>query len=390
MKLYTEVYIIILAIIFFTDYFLYKQSKKRILIEKIFHFAPGVLFAGAYTFLKLFSDQFNSYLFLLFEMWFNLFFLSIYVSKVLFLTVEFAGRKLKWKNKSTAKTKVFVIGGFLILLFYCSIIIPEKTDVNKTTITFKNLPTSYNNYTIVQVSDIHLGSRINGIDFLKKVVREINDLQPDLVVFTGDMVNNFAEETKGFDSIFLQIKAKDGKFAVLGNHDYGDYSEWKSENEKKRNFDDIKVAIQQFGFKLLTNEHVILHKGKDSIALIGVENFHDKEYKSYSDLGKSVKGIDNRTFKILLSHNPNHWKKEVLTGSTPIALTLSGHTHAAQMGFKAGKTVLSPAWFLYKQYNGLYYEKDAYLYVSRGIGYIGLPLLVGLSPEISVIQLKMK
>jgi predicted MPP superfamily phosphohydrolase len=390
MKLYTIVYLILLTIIFVADYLLYKNALKRIFTTKLFLFVPGVLFAGFFTFLKLFSEQITDYRFLIVVMWINLVFLAIYISKLLFIVITYTSKKLKWNKKTTKLTSYILILSYLAIIIYGSMVAPDKIETTKTIIRSESLPAAFNNYTIVQISDIHLGSRYNGTAFYQRVIDSINAINPDMVVFTGDMVNNFADETKGYEQIFRQLKARDGKYAVLGNHDYGDYSEWESDTEKAKNFTGIKSAIQNFGFKLLLNEHCTLTKNGDSIILIGVENYHNKAYKNYAKLSLATKGLNASTFKILLSHNPNHWENEVLKNPFPIEITLAGHTHAGQTGIKIGDNVYSPVWFLYKLYQGKYEEKNQYLHVSRGLGYIGLPLIIGLEPEISVIKLKSK
>ncbi len=389
MKLYTEVYLLLLALTISVDYLLYKQSKKRILINKIFCFLPTLLFFAGFTWVRFFYKQFSDPQLPLIIMWFNMFYLLVYIPKIIFIVGNF----LKFKaqiNKLTINLFQYLFILVFLYLMYCgAFITPNRITTTNVEIKLQNLPTSFNNYKVVQFSDVHLGSRPNNKQFYKNIVTEINKQDADIVVFTGDMVNNFSSEMYGFDSIFLQIKAKDGKFAVLGNHDYGDYTEWKSPVEKRENLNQIKAAFVSFGFQLLNNESVNIKRGNDSIALVGVENFSKKEYKNYANLPIALKDVENKMFKVLLSHNPEHWEREVLN-KTNIDLTLSGHTHAAQMCVEFNGNFYSPAVFLYKQYNGLYEKNNQYIYVSRGIGYIGLPLLVGLSPEISVINFRHK
>jgi predicted MPP superfamily phosphohydrolase len=320
-------------------------------------------------------------------MWFNLLFLVIYIPKLLWIIGNIIKQKTQLKKSTINNVFCISTALYLLLLFYGTFITPNRIKINNVEITIHNLPVSFDNYTIVQISDVHLGSRPTDKKFYKNVVDIINNQKPDIVVFTGDMVNNFASEMVGFDTVFLRIKAKNGKFAVLGNHDYGDYTVWNSSQAKSENLQQIKKSFTNFGFRLLNNESIILKNGLDSIGLIGVENYRKKDYNNYSNLKKALKDIDNKSFKILLSHNPEHWEKEILP-QTNIDLTLSGHTHAAQMGVQLNRKVYSPAVFLYKQYNGLYEKENQKIYVSRGIGYIGLPMLIGLNPEITVIKLK--
>ncbi len=387
MKLYTEIYILLVALTFTIDLLLYKQSKKSIFINTIYIFLPGALFIAGFTWVKFFYQLFSTPKLPLFIMWFNMLFLAIYIPKLLCFISNFVKQKSRFNKQTINNVCLLLISFYLFLLFYGAFVTPNRIKVTNIEIAFENLPDSFHNFTIVQFSDAHLGSRPNDLKFYKNIVDSINQQSPDLVVFTGDMVNNFANEMNRFDTIFLRIKAKNGKFAVLGNHDYGDYTVWKSTEAKSENLKQIKNSFEKFGFRLLNNESTYLKQNNDSIALIGVENFSKKAHKNYSNLSASLKNVDNKLFKLLLSHNPEHWEMEILP-QTNIDLTLSGHTHAAQMGIQVNGEVYSPAVFLYKQYNGLYEKENQKIYVSRGIGFIGLPLLIGLNPEITVIKLK--
>lgn len=388
MKLYTIVYLILIILIFVADFALYRKYQKRKSTVALLYYLPGVLFAAFFTFLKIFSEQITDFRFLIVVMWVNLLFLAIYISKLIVIALRFISARLNWNKKTYITITYALIVLYIAALAYGSLVAPDKIEITKTVIKCEALPDSFDNYTIVQISDIHLGSRYDGTAFYQRVVDSINAINPDMVVFTGDLVNNFAGETKGYKQIFEQIKARNGKYAVLGNHDYGDYSEWKNKEEKAQNLEQIKSAIHQFGFRLLLNEHCYVKNGSDSIALIGVENYHNKAYKNYSNLALATKGIHANRFNLLLSHNPNHWENEILKSAVPLQLTLAGHTHAGQMGIKLGENVYSPVWFLYKLYQGKYEQNNKFLHVSRGLGYIGLPLILGLEPEISVIKLQ--
>jgi len=221
---------------------------------------------------------------------------------------------------------------------------------------------------------------------MNAVIRYINNQNADIIVFTGDMVNNYAEETKGWEPSFLKLKTKNAKFAIKGNHDYGDYTDWNSPDEKRLNNLNIEQAFEDFGFKLLNNEHVYLKKGTDSICLVGVENFGSNNRTNYSNLPKALNNTHLNDVKILLSHDPNHWDAEIRKHKN-IVLTLSGHTHAAQLGIKIGEWLLSPASLVFKYSAGLYKSDNQYIYVNRGLGYIGLPLQIGVRPEITLIEL---
>jgi len=265
-------------------------------------------------------------------------------------------------------------------------ITPRNFELTKVTVKIPNLPESFNGYKIIQISDVHLGSWNNKYKKFRRVIKLVNSQHADIIVFTGDMVNNFANEAKGWEPYFLQLKAKDGKFAIKGNHDYGDYTDWDTPEKGRLNNMGINQSIENLGFKLLLNEHVYLKNGKDSICLVGVENFGGKRTSNYSDLPKALENTHPDEIKILLSHDPTHWDAEI-SKHKDIVLTLAGHTHAAQMGIKIGDWLLSPAAFVFKYSAGLYKLVNQYIYVNRGLGYIGLPLQIGVRPEITLIEL---
>lgn len=387
MKLYTEIYLILVIGAFFIDFLLYKQSKKRIFITKVFTFGSSILFITGFTWVKLFYKFYADPHLPFYIMWFDFCFLIIYSSKLLLIISNFIKAKSTFTPKTINIFTTLILSVSVFVLFAGAFFYPKKTNTTTVEISFKNLPEQFTDYCIVQFSDVHLGSRPSEFEFYKQIVSEINRQNPDLVVFTGDMVNNFESEMDGFDSIFLEIKSKDGTFAVLGNHDYGDYTVWDSPQKKAKNLQKLKNHFSKFGFRLLNNESVFIRKQNDSIELIGVENFSKKGQKNYSNLTKAMINNQIASFKILLSHNPEHWDCEIVP-KTDIDLTLSGHTHAAQMGWKLFGKVYSPAVLKYPQYNGLYEKDNQKIYVSRGVGYIGLPMIMGLHPEITVIKLK--
>lgn len=249
-----------------------------------------------------------------------------------------------------------------------------------------NLPHSFDGFKIIQISDIHLGNFNKEYHLLHEVTSMVNAENPDLIVMTGDMVNNFASETYGWETVFRKMKAPFGKFSILGNHDYGDYSRWKSQHDKRRNFDEIINSHERFGFKLLRNEHADINSGKDKIALIGVENWGKPPFPQYGDLKKSLESVSPDVVKILLSHDPDHWEAEVLK-QTNVDLTLAGHTHGMQLGVKFKNAVWSPAKYKYKHWDGLYQQNNQSLYVNRGLGFIGIPMRVGMPPEITLFTL---
>ena len=254
-------------------------------------------------------------------------------------------------------------------------------------IAFKNLPLSFNDLRIVHISDTHLGSFNYRYKILDKAIKRINDLKPDIICFTGDLVNNYSWELQGWENVFNTLEAKKGKYAVLGNHDYGDYSDWNSSKEKEVNFKAIKQFYKDIGFKLLLNNAIVLSENKDNIAIIGVENWGLPPFKQYGNLQEAVKNVAQIPFKILLTHNPMHWNKKVLN-KTNISLTLSGHTHGMQAGIKYKSKQWSPIKYKYKYWAGLYNENEQYLYVNRGLGWLGFPGRLGMHPEITLIKLQ--
>jgi predicted MPP superfamily phosphohydrolase len=221
---------------------------------------------------------------------------------------------------------------------------------------------------------------------LNKAIQLVNRLEPDLVVLTGDMVNNYSWELDGWDKIFGRIKAGEGKFAILGNHDYGDYSKWPSREKKEENSRQIRDFFDRSGFRLLRNESVIIQRGEHSINLIGVENWSRKRSKNYADLERAMTNTNKECFSLLLSHDPDHWRKEVVE-HTDIDLTLSGHTHGMQAGFRFKNQQWSPIKYKFKHWAGLYNHHEQYLYVNRGLGWLGFPGRIGMRPEITLLEL---
>lgn len=261
--------------------------------------------------------------------------------------------------------------------------------VVKHTLYFDDLPEAFDGYRVVHISDIHSGSFDNA-EKVQYGIDMINAQQGDVIFFTGDLVNNKAEEMRPWIAHFKQLHAKDGVYSVLGNHDYGDYVQWDSPDEKAKNLEALKQIHQQLGFCLLNNESVFLSRGQQRIAVVGVENWGQGFIKK-GNLKQALSQVDKNDFKILLSHDPTHWQYEVLKDPNFIHLTLSGHTHGMQFGIEIpGVIKWSPAGWRYKYWGGVYKEKDRYINVNRGFGYLAFPGRVGMPPEITVIELKKK
>ncbi len=252
---------------------------------------------------------------------------------------------------------------------------------------FPNLPKQFDGLKIVQISDLHLGSFNTNYAELENAIDIINAQNPDIICFTGDLVNNFAQETEGWEKVFGRLKAKTGKYSILGNHDYGHYSKWKNQEEFDANFQGIVDAHERLGFKLLRNSAVTLRKQGETIALAGVENWGLPPFPQYGDLAKAESKIpDNTPFSILMTHDPDHWTAEVLDNGR-FDLSLAGHTHGMQFGFSFKGMEWSPAKYKFKHWSGLYENGNKYLYVNRGLGVLGLPARIGMRPEITVIEL---
>lgn len=259
--------------------------------------------------------------------------------------------------------------------------------VIKKTLAFKNLPAAFEGLRVVQISDAHLGSFFENKKPVERAIKMINDLHPDVIVFTGDLVNNYAYEAEPWVQLFSALKAKHGKFSILGNHDYGDYGTWTNLEAKQNNLEKLKYIHAQMGFDLLLNQHRVLSKNGENIALIGVENWGVPPFPQHGDLNKAKSFTDGYAFKILLSHDPSHWDAVVLKNHSDIDLTLSGHTHGMQFGIELGKIKWSPVKYRYPRWAGLYEQGKQLLYVNRGFGYIGFPGRVGIAPEITELTL---
>ena len=259
--------------------------------------------------------------------------------------------------------------------------------VVKQRLRFQNLPTAFNGLKIVQISDVHSGS-FNNKGAVQQGVDKILKLNPDLILFTGDLVNNKADEMMDYIDVFKQLDAPLGVFSVLGNHDYGDYVQWDSLEQKTENLNQLKQVHGQMGWRLLLNEHVVLERDGHKIALLGIENWSAKaNFPKYGKMALAHPGTEEVPFKILMSHDPSHWDAEVLNKYKDIDLMLSGHTHGMQFGVEVPWLRWSPVQYVYKQWAGLYESGHQKLYVNRGFGFIGYPGRVGILPEISLLEL---
>ena len=262
-----------------------------------------------------------------------------------------------------------------------------RYQLKKIRLSYSSLPASFKGLKIVQLSDIHCGSFTDKKAVMRGVAMTMNE-KPDLILFTGDLVNNNANEMLEYMDVFNKLDAPLGVYSTLGNHDYGDYVNWNSKEEKQANLEKLKIVHADLGWRLLMNEHVVLQKDDDKIALIGVENWSAKaSFPKYGDLRKAHAGADDYPFKILMSHDPSHWDAEVRKTYQDIDLMLAGHTHGMQFGIEIPGFKWSPVQYIYNQWAGLYENGAQKLYVNRGFGFIGYPGRVGILPEITIFEL---
>lgn len=259
--------------------------------------------------------------------------------------------------------------------------------LKKVPLSFSNLPDAFKGFKIIHISDVHSGS-FQDKTAVKKGIDLINAQQPDLILFTGDLVNDRHNEMLEYMDIFSTLKAKHGVYSTLGNHDYGDYVAWPSAEAKAENLEKLKTIHAQMGWRLLMNEHVAIEKNNDAFALLGIENWGAKgRFPKYGKMQEAYAGTEKYAFKILMSHDPSHWDAQVRTTYKDIDLMLAGHTHGMQFGLENPYFKWSPVQWMYKQWAGLYEEGNQKLYVNRGFGFIGYPGRVGILPEITLIEL---
>jgi len=377
-----------------------KYHNKTIrIIFNIFYWGISVFFIILFICVRLNHKEVRDYHTLTF--FFNIIgiFLLFYVSKIVIIIFHLIEdiicliRRIFIKNKN--RIRIISKIGFIIsiipfiFIFYGMFYGRYNYKINYNEIKYDNLPQNFNGFKIVQISDFHLGTLNGNNKQLQKIVSIINSLKPDVIIFTGDLVNNFADEVKGTESIISKLKAKYGKYSVLGNHDYGDYTKWRSPVDKENNLKQLILWHKILGFKLLLNRADSINLNGQKIAILGVENWGLPPFHKYGNIFEALDDAKNIPFKILLSHDPSHWSKEV-KDQTDIALTLSGHTHGFQFGYKFGNKQWSPIQYKYPQWSGLYKDNNQYLYVNTGIGVIGFPGRIGMPPEITVIVLKSK
>lgn len=382
-----ELFIFFLILIVLPDWYIYRTYIRNYQQKwiRIVYAMPGILLLlGMLAIFSTFEPRPESMNRL---SGFLILFLCICVPKAIFvcciLVFKALARKIH-RSFHEIMLAMFISMAAMGYLIYGATEGKQHFQVVEASIYSKDIPEAFHGYRIVQIADIHVGSWMGNTKPLQKAVRMINNLKPDLIVFTGDLVNNLATELDEFIPVLSQLKAKHGVYSVLGNHDYSTYIRWNSLEEQAKNFTSLKDKQVQMGWKMLNNSHIKLYQGTDSIALIGVENSGRPPFPDYARLTEAMTGTEGM-FQILLSHDPSHWQREVLP-STDIQLTLSGHTHDMQtriFGF-------SPSALVYPEHSGLYQEGNQMLYVNTGLGHLMYPMRLGAWPEITLLTLKNK
>lgn len=303
--------------------------------------------------------------------------------------IALSGNQALTTERLPLVTMLAVVMGLIpvFVLMYGMIRNRHRYRIFREKIIISDLPAQLEGLKIVQISDIHAGSFTRSEPVMAGV-QKILDEQPDLVFFTGDLVNTVAREIEPYVPVFSKIKARYGVFSILGNHDYGDYARWPDQASKQKNRNALEDAHKSLGWTLLNNENEIIDIAGAKIAVIGVENFSaNRRFSQYGNLEKAYKGAEGADIRLCLSHDPSHWSFDIVPNFPNIELTLSGHTHGGQFGLEIFNWKWSPVQYVYRHWAGLYQEANQYLYVNRGFGYLGYPGRVGILPEITVLEL---
>lgn len=398
-------WLIFIAIFFLVDFYAFQSvktlSKNRYI--QIVYWLVSIAVMG-FFFYKINNRRSGSGLDAMLMLSFGLIVL-IYVPKLLTavgMLVEDFYRMGKWVmgTFSSSEDKVFFperrafvskVGIGIAAIPFASILYglmrgKYNYQVIKHTLYFDDLPEAFDGFKLTHLSDIHSGSFDNA-DKIAYGIDLINEQESDVILFTGDIVNNTADEMEPWIPYFERLKAKEGKYAVLGNHDYGEYVRWETSEDKEQNFNAIKNIHPRIGFNLLLNDSVHLERSDERIALIGVENW-GRRFKQAGDLKKASEKVNDDDFKIVMSHDPTHWEDEIKDHQNNYHLTLSGHTHGMQFGIEIPGIRWSPVQYVYKYWAGIYKEVNRYINVNRGFGFLAFPGRVGIWPEITVITLK--
>lgn len=327
------------------------------------------------------------------KMWVLFSYVTFIVAKLVFVVFDLIASIPRLFGRRRIKL-LSLAGGVLAVITFIAMwwgALVNRLNINaeNVIVSVAELPQPFDGYRIVQISDLHVGTFGADTAYVSKVVDYVNSLNPDVVFFTGDIVNRTSDELKPFVGTLSRLECPDGVYSILGNHDYGDYYNWDCESDKKASLDSLVAMQKRMGWRLLLNEYEIIRRDGDSIAVVGVENVGDPPFKVYGDLKASYPDLSDSVTKILLTHNPAHWQMEIADrDDMNVGLTLSGHTHAMQMSAFGW----SPAAWRYDNWGGLYFDKSGRhpLYVNVGIGTVGMPMRIGATPEVTVITLKRK
>lgn len=390
MHVYTGFLIFLVLLVILPDFYLYERFMRH-RVNKSTAILHGII--SAYFIIVslvillninyVFSPQTNFRLIMFVTM-----LGFVYIPKLAFCTCDlfFFLTKKRWRKIQYAGYALATL--FALVLLYGTFFTRFDFQKAEFEVPIRDLPESFNGYKIVQISDIHLGTFSMTQKKLIPLMDSINAQHPDMIVFTGDLVNTLATECNGWTEIFQRLDPNITKLAIRGNHDYSNYfQKWESEDLKFMNSMAIRQKIRDFGFKLLSDQSEVLRRGNDSIVVIGTENWSLKPHSNFANIAKAMKGTENFHCKIMLTHDPTLWKDSICD-SLNINLTLTGHTHAAQMGFQIGSFEWSPAKYMYEYYDGMSERRGNYIIVSRGIGCVAIPVRLGLRPQYSLITLK--
>ena len=387
--------IILILVNLFVDTYIYKVLKSRIrsLIPSRVHLIASVVLYALIIIGICMPRRTGDNGLLLGIMWCIYWYFAIYFSKYAFVVVDLLGRIPQLFHRHRIKPigwLATIIGFGLFATFaWAACINRFRTQVKEVEVEIAGLPAEFDGYRMIQFSDLHTGTFAADTTFVAKLVDEINGLNPDVILFTGDIVNSRSYELKPHTSPLSRLSAPDGVISILGNHDYGDYSNWPSDAEKMQSRQWLADTQKRMGWRLLKNETAFILRGTDSIAIIGVENIGDPPFPIYGSLTQAYPTLSDSVTKILLSHNPAHWVDSISDNpAINVPLTLSGHTHAMQMQIGS----FSPAKWRYSTWGGLYTDSLSrhQLYVNIGSGTVGFPARIGATPEITVITLKKK
>lgn len=400
---------VIIAVFLVIDFYLWKALKngpQKIVNKLVRWFIPASTLVFVLSLINLISKAGNlentSSYFINLLMALSLGFFFTKLIAMFFFIVEDLSRisffSFKYITKNKAETVDFterrnfvrnMTLGVATLPFVGSIVAATKGKYNfhvkKMDLAYKRLPKSFDGLKVVFFTDFHAGS-FDDFEQVKNGLALINEANPDLIFFTGDLVNNRAAEVKPYKELFENLNARYGKYAILGNHDYGDYIPFDSEEERQENLNEITEFYNETGFQLLNNESITINRKEDAIDIIGVENWGSGVFPKYGDVEKAIDGTEDR-FNIFLSHDPDHWEYILKDHPKHIDLTLSGHTHGAQFGIDIPGIKWSPVKYRYKRWLGLYKKNNRHLFVSKGFGFLGYPGRLGMWPEIVVLKL---